>query len=260
MSTQKYSDLLHRQFNLENPKQLGQPADPLAEARSRQVKPGDELTEPTHPLLHQAGHINPQRVIPYLDRLVEGEHLVLKVKHQVGEGLGVPIKERRRRAPGHPVQRRHPLLAIQQRIHNPSGRVPVTAVSSRPRLRHPHQQPTDRVTAIQRLKQAPNLLPVPHIPTLELRKSHPPAVNAVKNSRNLHSQPPHPQRPRTQRSLHSQGRPSPRRQVRHAAVPALLNQLKRRRFQPAVAAPGARAGRPVNRSGLITQQLPSDVG
>ena len=85
------------QLNVEDPEKLGQPADPLTEARRRKVKPGDELTKPTHPLPHQTGDINPQRIILHLDGLVKCERLILKVEHQVGEGLGVPVEERRRR-------------------------------------------------------------------------------------------------------------------------------------------------------------------
>ena len=71
------------------PRMLVQASDELAPhvgVLGQLAKPGDVLTEPRVPLLHQRRGIDPERVILHLRPLVEAELFGLDVKVEVGEG------------------------------------------------------------------------------------------------------------------------------------------------------------------------------
>jgi hypothetical protein len=81
----------------------------------------DKLAQPRGALSHELGDIDPQRIVLHLDRLVELEDLAIQVEPQAGERLRVTFEELRRLAARHAVERGHPLLPVEQQLHDAGG-------------------------------------------------------------------------------------------------------------------------------------------
>jgi hypothetical protein len=137
-------------------------------------------------LAHQVGHIDPQRIVLHLHRLVEGEGLRVQVEAQSGEGVGVAVEELGRPAARHAVERGHALLTVEQELDDAGCERCVAAMGGGHGLGGPHQQPTDRMAAVERVEQPPDLVAVPDIAALELRQRHVAVVDMIENRRNLH--------------------------------------------------------------------------
>ena len=84
------------------------------------------------------------------------------------------------------VERRHPLLAVQQEFHHARSKVAVASVLGTVGVRDPHQQAADRMPAVQGLHQALDLVAVPDVAPLEFGQGHVAAVDVVEDGRNLH--------------------------------------------------------------------------
>jgi hypothetical protein len=98
----------------------------------------------------------------------------------------LPSKNLGRSPRADPVERGHPLLAVEQKLDDASSHGSVTTVRGRFRLRCPNKQPTNWVPMIERVEKAPDLIPIPYVPALEFRERHMPVVDVVKDRGNLH--------------------------------------------------------------------------
>src|SRR5579883_2261166 len=138
--------------------------------------------------MHQCRDINPERVALHLERLEERKRLSIEMEAQASERRSVAVEEFRHLTANDAVECRHTLLAIEQQFHNTRGNRSVTAMICRLGLCRPYQQPSDGVPAVEGIKQPAHLIAVPHVTALELRQGVP-AINVIKNRRNLHSSP-----------------------------------------------------------------------
>ena len=112
-------DLLDVEVDVGDAEQAAEPADIVTDLR-RMVgvctQASDEFAESGRALLHQLGHVDPERIVLHLHRLVEGEGLGIQVEPQPGEGLGVAVEELGRLAAHDAVERGHALLAVEQQL------------------------------------------------------------------------------------------------------------------------------------------------
>ena len=97
------------------------------------------------PLVHSDGDVDPPRVVPHLDRRVELERLVLEVEAQPGERLALPSKNRGRPAADDAVERRDPLLTVEDQDPEGRGDQGLAANQRAVGLGLPGQQAADRV-------------------------------------------------------------------------------------------------------------------
>ena len=139
-------------------------------------EPRDELAQPCRAFAHQLRHVDPERVVLHLHRLVELETLAIEVEAQTGEGLRVAVKELRRPAAHHAVERSHALLAVEQQFHHARRQCAVTTVRCGIRLCGPDEQAADRMAAVQRVEEPAHLVAVPDVAALKLGQRHVPAV------------------------------------------------------------------------------------
>ena len=147
----------------------------------------DGRAQPRRALLHQLGHVDPERIVLHLQRLVELEVLSFKVEAESGEGLGVAVEELGRLAAHDAVEGRHALLAIQQQFHDAGRQRAVAAMRRRLRFGGPDEQAANRMAAIERVEQPAHLVAIPDIPSLELGQRHVPAVDVVEDGGDLHT-------------------------------------------------------------------------
>jgi hypothetical protein len=85
------------------------------------------------------------------------------------------------------IQRRDPLLPIEEKFHDAGGKYPIASMRRRFRLSSPHQQSPNRVSAIKRFEETPNLIPIPYVSALEFRKGHVTTIDVVEDHGNLHA-------------------------------------------------------------------------
>lgn len=172
-------DLLLVEVPLEELVQAVQPLQVHLELVRLAGEPRDVRPEA---LGEQAGHVDPAVVVAHLGRRVELECLVLDVEAQPGERRRVAFEEGRRASPDHAVQRGDPLLAVQQQApHTTTRGVPTHRL--RVGLGLPEQQAADRITAVERPHETPDLVAVPHVSALELRQQNAAGVDLVENCR-----------------------------------------------------------------------------
>ena len=119
--------------------------------------------------------------------LVEGEGFVAEMEVQSLENFLIPVEELRRLSSDNAIERRHPLLPVQQQLHDARRQRTAAPVHGCLRFGGPNQKTADRMTAIEGIDQTPNLVTGPHITALKLRQRHVPAVNVVQYRGNLHS-------------------------------------------------------------------------
>ena len=182
-------DFLNVQVHVNHTEKPAQAPDVVADlGRQRRLlrEAPDELAQPRGALLHQLGHVGPQRIALHLHRLVELESLGLQMKAQCRERLGVAIKELWRPPTHHTVQGGHALLAVEHELHHPRGKRAVTTMRGGLRLGGPHQEPANRMAAVERVEQTAHLIAVPDVAALELGQSHVPAVDVVEDGGDLH--------------------------------------------------------------------------
>ena len=86
---------------------------------------------------------------------------------QPGESLRIAIEECRRLAVNDPVQRRHPLLTVQQQLNRAVTRSRISSDLDAFRSCDPDQQAPNWVPTVQRVHKPTHLLPVPYISPLE---------------------------------------------------------------------------------------------
>ena len=68
----------------------------------------------------------------------------------------------------------------------PAASAPSPRVRSGLRLRGPHQEPANRMAAVERVEQTAHLVAVPDVAALELGQRHVPTVDVVENRGDLH--------------------------------------------------------------------------
>ena len=68
-------------------------------------------------LLQQLGDVDPERIVPHLEGLIEGEHLVAEMEAQIGKRALVPLEEGRNFSADKAVERSDALLAVEEELY-----------------------------------------------------------------------------------------------------------------------------------------------
>ena len=151
---------------------------PLGRVGNRTLEKWVQAFDPSR---HQRRHVDPKGVVTHLDWLAELKDLISEMEHESSERPLVPIKEWRRLAPQDAVERRKPLLPVEEQLDSPERKLPAAPMGRRLRPRDPYQQAAHGMAAIERRKKGAHLIPVPDKPALELRQSQRAGINAGKD-------------------------------------------------------------------------------
>ncbi len=99
--------------------------------------------------LHQLGDIDPEGVVLHTRGLVEPELLLLEMEVEPCKGPGIAVEERGRFATDDPVERCHPLLAVQEQPHDTRRKILFSPVIHVLRRCRPYKQAPNRMAAVQ---------------------------------------------------------------------------------------------------------------
>jgi len=179
-------DLLDMQVNRSDRADGVDSLDECRELRRKLRHLHQPLDDRTDACGHDLGDIDPARIVPHLRGGIELERLALEVEIQAREGLSVAVKKLRWLAADQAVERRDPLLAVEQELDAAGleGLVPPSVGILR--LRRPYQQAAHRMLPVERVHQPANLLAVPDIAPLELGQGHRSEVDLVEDGLDLH--------------------------------------------------------------------------